>query len=63
MLIFTFRGDKYSQMKYHWYHFSGVDYNAAKSNVNRWLSSVKEIFEIFVRLVAVGHFQKGEASD
>lgn len=27
---FTFpgRGDKYSKQKYHWYHFSGVDYNA-----------------------------------
>ena len=23
------RGDKYSKQKYHWYHFSGVDYNAA----------------------------------
>lgn len=26
---FDGRGDKYSAMKYHWYHFSGVDYNAA----------------------------------
>lgn len=26
---FPGRGDKYSEMKYHWYHFSGVDYNAA----------------------------------
>jgi alpha-amylase len=26
---FPGRGDKYSSMKYHWYHFSGVDYNAA----------------------------------
>ncbi len=26
---FPGRGDKYSKMKYHWYHFSGVDYNAA----------------------------------
>ncbi|CAJ2512069.1 Uu.00g076940.m01.CDS01 [Anthostomella pinea] len=25
---FPGRGDKYSKMKYHWYHFSGVDYNA-----------------------------------
>lgn len=25
---FPGRGDKYSDMKYHWYHFSGVDYNA-----------------------------------
>ncbi|KAI1639119.1 glucan 1,4-alpha-maltohexaosidase [Biscogniauxia mediterranea] len=25
---FPGRGDKYSQLKYHWYHFSGVDYNA-----------------------------------
>ena len=30
-LGFTFpgRGDKYSKQKYHWYHFSGTDYNAA----------------------------------
>ena len=26
---FPGRGDKYSAFKYHWYHFSGVDYNAA----------------------------------
>lgn len=26
---FPGRGDKYSKQKYHWYHFSGVDYNAA----------------------------------
>ncbi|KAK7222800.1 hypothetical protein V2G26_010803 [Clonostachys chloroleuca] len=28
---FTFpgRGEKYSKQKYHWYHFGGVDYNAA----------------------------------
>jgi len=26
---FPGRGDKYSEMKYHWYHFGGVDYNAA----------------------------------
>lgn len=26
---FPGRGDKYSSQKYHWYHFSGVDYNAA----------------------------------
>lgn len=26
---FPGRGDKYSKMKYHWYHFSGVDFNAA----------------------------------
>ncbi|KAK4213635.1 glycoside hydrolase superfamily [Rhypophila decipiens] len=26
---FEGRGDKYSDLKYHWYHFSGVDYNAA----------------------------------
>ncbi|KAK4493663.1 hypothetical protein PRZ48_014848 [Zasmidium cellare] len=26
---FPGRGDKYSKMKYHWYHFSGTDYNAA----------------------------------
>lgn len=25
---FPGRGDKYSSQKYHWYHFSGVDYNA-----------------------------------
>lgn len=25
---FPGRKDKYSDMKYHWYHFSGVDYNA-----------------------------------
>lgn len=27
---FTFPGrkEKYSKMKWHWYHFSGVDYNA-----------------------------------
>jgi len=25
---FDGRGDRYSKMKYHWYHFSGVDYNA-----------------------------------
>lgn len=25
---FPGRGDKYSNLKYHWYHFSGVDYNA-----------------------------------
>lgn len=24
---FPGRGDKYSKMKYHWYHFSGTDYN------------------------------------
>lgn len=24
---FATRGDRYSQMKYHWYHFSGTDYN------------------------------------
>lgn len=28
---FPGRGDKYSKMKYHWYHFSGVDYNAANN--------------------------------
>lgn len=28
---FPGRGDKYSTMKYHWYHFSGVDYNAANN--------------------------------
>ncbi|EON96281.1 putative alpha-amylase protein [Phaeoacremonium minimum UCRPA7] len=28
---FPGRGDKYSPMKYHWYHFSGVDYNAANN--------------------------------
>lgn len=26
---FPGRGDKYSKQKYHWYHFSGVDYDAA----------------------------------
>lgn len=26
---FPGRGDKYSKQKLHWYHFSGVDYNAA----------------------------------
>lgn len=26
---FPGRGDKYSKMKYHWYHFGGVDFNAA----------------------------------
>ncbi|ATY59031.1 glucan 1,4-alpha-maltohexaosidase precursor [Cordyceps militaris] len=26
---FSGRQDKYSKQKYHWYHFSGVDYNAA----------------------------------
>ncbi|KAN0070888.1 Glycoside hydrolase superfamily [Elaphomyces granulatus] len=26
---FSGRGNMYSSMKYHWYHFSGVDYNAA----------------------------------
>lgn len=26
---FPGRGDKYSSQKYHWYHFSGTDYNAA----------------------------------
>ncbi|KAF2718737.1 glycoside hydrolase family 13 protein [Polychaeton citri CBS 116435] len=26
---FPGRGDKYSTQKYHWYHFSGTDYNAA----------------------------------
>ena len=26
---FPGRGDKYSTQKYHWYHFSGVDYDAA----------------------------------
>ncbi|KAK8039300.1 alpha-amylase [Apiospora rasikravindrae] len=25
---FPGRGEKYSNLKYHWYHFSGVDYNA-----------------------------------
>jgi len=25
---FPGRGDKYSKLKYHWYHFTGVDYNA-----------------------------------
>jgi alpha-amylase len=25
---FPGRGDKYSEQKYHWYHFSGTDYNA-----------------------------------
>lgn len=25
---FPGRGDKYSKQKYHWYHFSGTDYNA-----------------------------------
>lgn len=25
---FPGRKDKYSKQKYHWYHFSGVDYNA-----------------------------------
>ncbi|KAJ9264736.1 CAZyme family GH13 [Paecilomyces variotii] len=25
---FPGRGEKYSSMKYHWYHFSGIDYNA-----------------------------------
>jgi alpha-amylase len=30
-LGFTFdgRGDKYSKQKYHWYHFTGTDYDAA----------------------------------
>ena len=26
---FPGRGEEYSKMKYHWYHFSGVDFNAA----------------------------------
>lgn len=26
---FPGRGETYSKQKYHWYHFSGVDYNAA----------------------------------
>lgn len=26
---FPGRGEKYSKMKYHWYHFSGTDFNAA----------------------------------
>lgn len=25
---FPTRGDKYSAQKYHWYHFSGTDFNA-----------------------------------
>ena len=30
---FEARGDKYSKQKYHWDHFSGVDYdNATKTN-------------------------------
>ncbi|KAK3315515.1 glucan 1,4-alpha-maltohexaosidase [Apodospora peruviana] len=28
---FPGRGEKYSPLKYHWYHFSGVDYNAANN--------------------------------
>lgn len=28
---FPGRGDKYSKQKYHWYHFSGVDFNAANN--------------------------------
>ncbi|KAI4123946.1 MAG: hypothetical protein LQ347_005934 [Umbilicaria vellea] len=28
---FPGRGDKYSAQKYHWYHFSGTDYNAANN--------------------------------
>lgn len=28
---FPGRQDRYSQMKYHWYHFSGTDYNAANN--------------------------------
>jgi len=28
---FPARGDKYSQQKYHWYHFTGTDYNAANN--------------------------------
>lgn len=26
---FPGRGEQYSKQKYHWYHFSGTDYNAA----------------------------------
>lgn len=26
---FAGRGDQYSKQKYHWYHFTGTDYNAA----------------------------------
>ena len=30
---FAGRGDRYSSMKYHWYHFSGTDWEAGlKSN-------------------------------
>jgi alpha-amylase len=28
---FLGRGDKYSSQKYHWYHFSGTDFNAANN--------------------------------
>lgn len=28
---FPGRGDKYSAQKYHWYHFSGTDFNAANN--------------------------------
>ncbi|GAD96909.1 alpha-amylase, putative [Paecilomyces variotii No. 5] len=28
---FPGRGEKYSSMKYHWYHFSGIDYNALEN--------------------------------
>ena len=27
---FPGRGDKYSSMKYHWYHFSGVDWDDSR---------------------------------
>ncbi|KAK3387298.1 glucan 1,4-alpha-maltohexaosidase [Podospora didyma] len=32
---FPGRGDKYSSQKYHWFHFSGVDYNDAEKDKNK----------------------------
>ncbi|KAB8339099.1 hypothetical protein FH972_022035 [Carpinus fangiana] len=48
---FRGRGDKYSAQKYHWYHFSGTDYNAAnektaiyklKGEGKSWSTSVSD---------------------
>jgi alpha-amylase len=31
---FPGRGDKYSTMKWHWYHFNAIDHNAYKTDIN-----------------------------
>jgi len=59
---FPGRGDKYSSMKWHWYHFDSVDYNSYEPNFRAVWKMADKSFETKVDL-EVGNFDYLMGSD